>query len=215
MRRQMDGLILISPRSNISTILKECQDTPVVLVNRTSSAVPTALIDNSAALRAAGDELLSLRHRKIALLRGPRKSWAAKARASAVRSWAQSANLSLLELGPFEAAFEGGLEAARELAATSVTAVIAFDDLMACGAIAGLAERGLDVPGDISIVGCDDVLLARTLTPALTTVSAPVNDLCRSAVELLRGAAAGEPLPAPIIYSGQFTRRASTGRAPG
>ncbi|HIY23083.1 MAG TPA: substrate-binding domain-containing protein, partial [Candidatus Brachybacterium merdigallinarum] len=70
-------------------------------------------------------------------------------------------------------------------------AIFAFDDLMAAGVIAGLSDRGERVPLDRSVVGCDDVLLAQTMTPSLTTVTAPFEELGRSAVELLEEAVAG------------------------
>jgi len=216
MRRQMDGLILASPRSNVVEILEACGDTPTVLINQVFPGVRAVIIDNSAALEAAGDALANLGHRKIALLRGPASSWAARERAKAVRSWSQAekhVGLELTELGPFDATFDGGFKAASHLIASGATAAIAFDDLMACGTVAGLADRGLAVPEDYSVVGCDDVLLARTSTPTLSTVTAPVDDICRTAVDLLRSAIAGEPPGEPIAYPGLFKLRASIGPA--
>ena len=131
-----------------------------------------------------------------------------------MRNWAASAEVHLSELGPFDASFDGGREAAELLAASDATAAFAFDDLMACGVVAGLAVRGLQVPRDLSLVGCDDVLLAQTLTPALTTVTAPIRELGQSAVELLADAiAGGQGEPQTRTLQGHLTIRASTSKA--
>src|SRR5699024_3198839 len=78
-----------------------------------------------------------------------------------------------------------------QVAESGATAVFAFDDLMAAGVIAGLSELGVRVPADRSIVGCDDVLLAQTMTPGLTTVAAPFTELGRASVEMLSEILAG------------------------
>ncbi|MGO1259767.1 MAG: LacI family DNA-binding transcriptional regulator, partial [Brachybacterium sp.] len=149
--------------------------------------------DNTEALQGLAQHLREHGHSRFALLRGPSASWAATSRARAVRSWAESSGVELVELGPFEAQFEDGRAAAQQIIDVDATAVFAFDDLMAAGVIAGLSERGERVPADRSIVGCDDVLLARTMTPGLTTVAAPFTELGRASVEVLGEAIAGGP----------------------
>lgn len=214
LRGQVDGLILVSPRSPMSKIKETAGELPMVAVNRSSSDVSTTAIDNSPALRAAGDHLHELGHRSVALLRGPSGSWAAQRRAGAVREWARKARTELIELGPFPASHDGGRKAADVLAAGSATAAFAFDDLMACGVVAGLAEQGLRVPDDLSLVGCDDVLLARTLTPALTTVTAPVGDLGRAALAQLQHHLTDRTAtPEAATFTGVLSLRASTGPA--
>lgn len=215
LRGQIDGLLLVSPRSPMTKIKEAAGDTPMVAVNRSSTEVSTTAIDNSPALREAGHHLAELGHRSVALLRGPSGSWAAQRRARAVKEWAQQTKTQLTELGPFPASYEGGREAAAVLASGSATAAFAFDDLMACGVVAGLAERGLRVPDDLSLVGCDDVLLARTLTPALTTVTAPVGELGRAALTQLQTHLADRTAePQVATFAGTLSLRASTGPAP-
>lgn len=215
LRGQIDGLILVSPRSPMPRIKEAVGEMPMVAVNRSSSEVSTTVIDNSPALREAGNHLYGLGHRSIALLRGPSGSWAAQRRASAVKDWARRTNVELIELGPFPASYDGGREAADRLVAGPATAAFAFDDLMACGTVAGLAERGLRVPDDMSLVGCDDVLLARTLTPALTTVTAPLGDLGRAALaQLQRHLADRMAEPQAATFTGALSLRSSTGPVP-
>ncbi|WP_170934031.1 LacI family DNA-binding transcriptional regulator [Microbacterium sp. JB110] len=211
---QVDGLIVASPRIPTNALKEAIGNTPTVLVNRTISGLPSVVCDNTAALRQAADHLVQLGHQKFLLLRGPSGSWAATRRTAAVRDWAKTApdDVELAELGPFEAAFETGQEAAQRIADTDATAIIAFDDFLACGVIGGLADLGISVPHDRSVVGCDDVLLARTVTPQLTTVTAPFDDLGRRAVAMLTDVTRGET-PGDLKLPGSFVARGTTADA--
>lgn len=208
---QVDGMVLAAPRGTAARVHAMLGATPTVVVNREMKQLTSVICDHGAALSEAGSHLAALGHTAIALLLGPTASWAARHRATAIRRWAGSAGVRLLEFGPFEASYEGGREAAGAFAASDATAAFAFDDLSACGVIAGLAERGLSVPGDRSVVGCDDVLLARVLTPALSTVSAPIEELGAMAVDLLRAVMSGGS-PVSMKIQGVFTARQSSGR---
>lgn len=212
-KSQVDGLIVASPRSSDDDLEVMLKDVPAVVVNRVVGGKPSIVCDNTIALTDAGRHLHDLGHRCFALLRGPEASWAARQRAQAIRQWATSAEVELIELGDFAASYDGGLEAAAAFLRTDATAAFAFDDLMACGVLAGLAEAGNAVPEDRSLVGCDDVLLARTVTPSLTTVTAPVDALGRTAIELLRETIGGEA-PRAVRLDGELTLRSSTGLVP-
>nr|WP_281352355.1 substrate-binding domain-containing protein [Phytoactinopolyspora alkaliphila] len=209
---QVDGLILASPRARSIDLQNAAEDLPCVLMNRVIRGLPSVVCDNGAALAAIGDQLVRDGHRRVALLGGPASSWAAQQRARTVRAWAARAEVVLDELKPYDASFDGGREAGAALLATGTTAAFAFDDVMACGVLAELASRGVAVPGDYSVVGCDDVLLARMVTPSLTTVTAPFGELGRAAVELLRESVAEpEGRPSRVTLPGVPVTRASTG----
>ncbi|GAA4288059.1 LacI family DNA-binding transcriptional regulator [Georgenia daeguensis] len=210
---QVDGLVVASPRASSAALKDVVGGLPAVVVNRTIQGLPGVVCDNTGALRAAADHLREHGHTKLALLRGPADSWAAGRRAQAVRRWADEHEVELVELGPFEAQFEDGRAAARVLVDSGATGILAFDDLMACGVLSGLAELGVHAPVDVSVVGCDDVLLARTMTPALTTVTAPIDELGRRAVELLEQVVAGEAVRSARV-EGVLTVRGTTGPAP-
>lgn len=210
LKGQVDGMVIASPRS--PTVLRDADELPAVVINRRFRGVSAVVCDNTSALHEAGRHLAGLGHRRVALLRGPAASWAARQRATAVQSWAKTVKkVTLTELGPYPATFEGGQEAAAAVLKTRCTAVFAFDDLMACGVLAGLAEAGVDVPAGRSVIGCDDVLLARTVTPNLTTVAAPVAELGRAAVEMLHRRIDGEPAE-EVRLDGELVIRGSTGR---
>lgn len=191
-RPQVDGLIVASPRLPTARLKAMLQGIPSVIVNRAVRGMPTVVCDNSAALQEAARHMYGLGHRSFALMRGPSTSWAATRRATAIRDWAKDQGAELIEIGPLEAQFSDGRAAAQDIIDSGATAIFAFDDLMGAGIIAGLNDLGERVPRDRSIVGCDDVLLAQTMTPSLTTVTAPLAELGFRAVELLRGLLVGE-----------------------
>lgn len=212
-RGQVDALIMASPRRPVKDLVAAAGGLPHVLVNRRNPGSASVVIDNSSALREVGDYLIGLGHKRIALLRGPQRSWAAKQRARAAREWASGAPVELVELGPYEALFEGGEAAAAVVKDAGVTAVIAFDDVMACGVVAGLTALGVKVPDEVSVVGCDDVLLARTLTPALTTISAPLEQVGEAVLDALRDGLSQAPRRQHVNCDGVLVLRESTARA--
>ncbi|WP_129670157.1 LacI family DNA-binding transcriptional regulator [Phytoactinopolyspora endophytica] len=189
---QVDGLVLASPRAPSRALRDAVDGLPCVLVNRVVRDLSSVVCDTGDALARIGDHLVEHGHGRIALLAGPSASWAAKHRARAIRTWAATpanveVGVSLTELGPFDASFDGGRQAGAALLDTQATAAFAFDDVMGCGVLSELASRGVDVPGDRSVVGSDDVLLARMVTPSLTTVAAPMAQLGHTAIGLLSG----------------------------
>lgn len=210
LKGQVDGLVIASPRSS-AALSDAAEGLPTVVVNRRMRGFPSIVCDNTAALLEAGRHLEELGHRKVALMCGPSTSWAARQRAATVRAWAQGTRATLVELGSFAASFEGGREAADALVGSGATAAFAFDDLMACGVMGGLADAGIEVPGGCSVVGCDDVLLARAVTPQLTTITAPVDQLGRAAVDALGRCIAGERVR-DVRLEGTLTLRGSTAR---
>lgn len=210
LRPQVDGVIVASPRLPTATLREVLSGVPAVLVNRSTRTLPSVVVDNTAALQEIGDRLVELGHRRVALLRGPQAAWAATHRARAVRSWAEKSGVEVVEIGPLEAQFEDGRAAAAQILDAGARAVFAFDDLMAAGVIAGLSDLGEQVPRDRSVIGCDGVLLARTLTPALTTVSAPFEELGQEAVELLGEVIAGRSTRA-VSLPGTVALRGTVG----
>ena len=162
---------------------------PIVIVGRdlTSKKISSMLIDNESGGGMALTHLVGLGHRKIAIIRGPEELIDSEPRWKGVQHAAAEAGIVLdprlvLQLPPLTDAtfgFEGGLRAARQLLKSGppFTAVLAFDDMTALGVIRGLAEAGLGVPEDCSVIGFDDVLPARVATPGITTVHQPLKEM--------------------------------------
>jgi LacI family transcriptional regulator len=181
---QVDGFILASPRLDEHRIRTHAARRPLILINRDIEALPRALMDVDVGITQAITHLAELGHRRIAYVSGPSASWANQQRQKAAVKAAKRLGLTLMGIAALHPTYQSGQEAATKLLNTDVTATIAFDDLVAQGVIAGLADRGLQIPRDMSVVGFDDVLAARTYPP-LTTVAAHCAELGVRAVELL------------------------------
>ena len=133
----------------------------------------------------AVEHLYALGHTRCAYVNAPRNVWSNQHRRSAVRRTCKALGMELVELGPFAQSVEGGVQAADIVAAHGVTAAIANNDLVAIGLMQQLANRGLSVPDDISVVGVDDTFVASLCRPQLTTVRIPVEEIGALAVDLL------------------------------
>jgi LacI family transcriptional regulator len=164
------------------------QAVPLVLLNRRSGEIPAVLMNVADGMREAVSHLAQLGHRRIAYLGGPRHAWSNRERVRGLRAAVRSNDLQLVQLGPFEPKFEGGIEGARLATAADVTAMIAYNDLVALGALRELAGRGVRVPDEMSVVGFDDLLFASMSAPPLTTVATPMEAAGRATVDLLLAA---------------------------
>ena len=140
--------------------------------------------------------LIELGHRRIAAITGPEDMMCSLARVDGYRSAMNAANLPIdpnwIRFGDFHPT--GGESHARDLlaAAEAPTAIFAGSDLQALGVIAAAREAGLSVPGDLSVVGYDDIALARWLSPQLTTVHQPLRRMGEEAARLVMRLAAGD-----------------------
>lgn len=140
--------------------------------------------------RAATEHLISLGHTRIAAIAGPHNWLATDGRLMGYRAALAAAGrlapAELVRVGG-EPTTEHGLAAAQALLALPEppTAIVAFNDHMAIGVLQAAAERGLRVPGDLSVVGFDDLRVSRVVTPPLTTVRQPLDEMARMGVELL------------------------------
>jgi LacI family transcriptional regulator, galactose operon repressor len=176
--REVDGLLIASSAltERHRTWIDE-RPCPVVIMNSSSAfgSVPAVLSDNITGGRLATEHLLALGHRDIAFIASPvTANLAVDERIDGVRR-------ALASVGPGSAplpvidgggSVEGGERAARELltARPQTTALICYNDLTAVGALRGARALGWSVPGDLSVVGFDDIELAPYVDPPLTTV---------------------------------------------
>ena len=185
MAKQVDGLVLCSPRLGEDRLRELLEDLPAVLVNRTDRATPSVVMDSADGARQAVEHLVALGHTRLAYLSGPESSWSNAERRADLRVAVEQAGVELVELGPFAPRFASGLQAADLVLADGATAVLAYNDLMALGVLARLAARGVRVPQEVSVVGCDDIAMAEMATPALTTIAMPTETAGRAAIDLL------------------------------
>jgi len=165
------------------------------------------------------EHLLSLGHRRIGAITGPRAYLASNERLNGYEGALAAAGVLPDPAMMLESTFdiEGGAKAAARLldAADPPTAIFAFNDDSAIGALRVARERGIRVPEELSIVGFDDSEVSAIVTPALTTVRQPMAEMGRMAVSLLMRILDNQRLEAlHIELKTRLIVRASTARVP-
>ncbi|MEU8231487.1 LacI family DNA-binding transcriptional regulator [Actinoplanes sp. NPDC048967] len=185
--KQVDGIVLCSPRMSEQELRGVAALTPVVLLNRRVGRLPAITFDNVDGMRQAVTHLTALGHRRIAYVAGPRASWSNRERVRGLRLAIAAAGAELVEVGPVQPQFDGGVAAADQVLAAGVTAVIAYNDVIALGLLSRLNARGIAVPAAISVLGFDDIALSAMVHPSLTTVGLPMKSCGRAGVDLLLG----------------------------
>jgi LacI family transcriptional regulator len=204
---EVDGLIVVSPRKLHRTA--DGTETPTVFVNRPASGRASVVMRSADAAADALRHLAELGHSRLVYVGGPKGSWAAVERSGAVRRTGRTSGIEVEVVQAEAPTVEGASAAVDVILDRRATAVMAFNDQLALGVIAGLTRRGVRVPDDVSVVGCDDVPMAEMVAPPLTTITMPTQEAGAAAVELLKGA------PATLELSGALVIRGSTGLAPG
>jgi LacI family transcriptional regulator/LacI family repressor for deo operon, udp, cdd, tsx, nupC, and nupG len=211
---QVDGLLLASPLASDDSLLDLAALGPVVLTNRLLDGVSAVLIEAGQATGHAVEHLHALGHRDIAYLAGP-DNYSDRNRRAGLDAACTRLGLEPTVLGPFPARFSSGVRAADLVLAAGATAVIAFNDDIAAGLVNRFADRGVRVPGDISVVGHDDTALAEMVTPRLTTVHIPAAAAGAAATQMLiQHIQAGNGDAHRSELSAELIVRASTGPAP-
>jgi LacI family transcriptional regulator, galactose operon repressor len=198
--RRIEGLIVLAnwlfldinllgdlEKSSIPTALIGCE-----LKTESMSSV---IVDNEIGGYAALEHLHSLGHRKIAIIRGPKTLADSSPRWHGVRRCAEDCGLELdsrlivdlPESSDPASSFEAGQKLTEDLVRQKrpFTALMAFDDMTAYGAIRALARSGLRVPEHCSVIGFDDVAASALYTPPLTTVRQPMEAMGASAVGIV------------------------------
>jgi DNA-binding LacI/PurR family transcriptional regulator len=171
----VEGIVLASSRMSDSAVRMIAKQKPLVLLNRQISETSCIVADNPRGVRRAVEHLGMLGHETITYVAGPEASWAEGMRWQALREAAHELELRVRRIDPRDdPTMRTGLTAARRIAEEGATAVLAYNDALAIGVIKGLKQLGASVPGDVSVVGFDNVLLADVVDPALTTVAAPM-----------------------------------------
>ncbi len=213
----VEGLIVTSSRLSDTELRGLARRLPVVVLNRRVPGLPCVHPDNARGIRRAVEHLATLGHSRIGYVAGPEASWADGARWRAVREACIELVLTDVRIGPVVPTLAGGRGVAAEILDRGLTAVLTYNDLVAVGLLRGLADLGVDVPGDVSVVGFDNTLPADLVTPGLTTVAQPVTLLGETAgrhvIALVNGQAESRELTSVLPV--QLTVRQSTGPAPG
>ena len=212
----VDGAVLVTP-----TVTDVRYDGPIVAVDPHTgrSELPTVTGDNLQGARLGVDHLLELGHRRIGMVTGRRDLVSAQLRERGFRDAHQAAGVAvdeaLLQPGAYEP--EQAREAARTLLTLPEppTAVFAANDLSALATLEVAAELGIDVPGQLSVVGFDNIPESAMAHPPLTTVQQPIRQMGHDAIAMLVTLIAGEALEdTHVTLETTLVRRRSTA-APG
>lgn len=183
--QSVDGIVVASPRSKDELLNQVGERVPLVVLNREIPWLSGVLIDTPSGLALALDYLVSLGHTRIAYVRGPSTSWTDEARYRALRAAANRHEVELIPIGAFRPTLSAGAAAADAVALADVTAAIFFNDTLAIGALGRFQHRGISVPRDLSVIGCDDIFGSSFTSPPLTTVSAPGEQAGRAITDML------------------------------
>jgi DNA-binding LacI/PurR family transcriptional regulator len=187
--KRMDGLVIATgttPRETLEELMDE--GVRIVLMSREipGTLIGSVMVDNYHGGQLAAEHLLSLGHRKIGLIMEPLSIGSAHDIFRGFQKAAEGTDAELFV--PEETGFgiEAGARLAGEmLARHEMTALFAANDELAVGVLQACRERGIRVPEDLSVVGFDNTILSRIVTPALTTVAQPIYELGRRTVHLL------------------------------
>jgi LacI family transcriptional regulator len=221
--QQVDGVLLVGLVSAPESLKGLVGGgLPVVMLDRPVDlpGSATVRVDHKAGGRIATEHLLELGHRRIAHIAGPKGLGVSQQRLDGYRRALSARGVdfdeSLVTEGDFSE--DGGYRGIQELLRmrTRFTAVFAANDLSAIGAMTALREHGLQVPGDVSVVGFDDIHVASYTSPKLTTVRQPIYDMGRAAAKLLIDARRKKVSlkDKTTIFDGELVVRESTGPAP-
>lgn len=217
--RSVEGIIAID------TTIDEELPVPLVSVSghKQREGVINIELDHAQAAHLALAHLKSLGHRQIAFIKGQAFSSDTNPRWQAIVDEARALELDVdqqlvVQLHSPEPGPGPGMDVTRQLLQTGrpFTAIFAFNDLTAIGAILALREAGLRVPKDVSVLGFDDVLAASTNNPPLTTIQQPLRGMGQAAASTLLKLIQDElphPHPATITIHPKLIVRESTGHA--
>jgi DNA-binding LacI/PurR family transcriptional regulator len=220
MDRQVEGMIFIN------TPLKKPLPVPVVAISdiTNASGVTRVVIDNSQIVLAGIRHLKTLGHTRIAFFKGPEHNGDTQARWAALMRAAQEMGVAVTEeliatMGSYFdtnlSMMQRGYNAAMSLLHRThdFTAVMAFNDASAIGAIRAIEDVGLKVPSDISVMGVDDIELAEFISPRLTTIRQPLKEMGAIAASTLLKRIDGDEVAQETVVQPELVIRQSTAAA--
>jgi DNA-binding LacI/PurR family transcriptional regulator len=215
----VEGVLVIAPQTSaVGAVAKVRSVVPVVAVGSGAQAkVSGVAVDNEAGGEAATRFLLDLGHRTVHHVAGPSSWLDAQARQAGWRAALIQAGASVPEVlaGDWSArsGYEAGLQLLEE---AEVSAVFCANDHMALGVLRALNEAGRTIPGDISVVGFDDIPESSYFTPPLSTVRQDFGELGRRGLELLLDEITdGRHSARRVMVTPELILRASTAPHPG
>ena len=213
----VDGFVIAASRMSDEEITGLSAGHRLVLISREVADVPSVIVDHAEGTRQIVEHLASLGHRSIVFLGGPPRSWLGVRRWESLVAAAGGHDIAVQRIGPFPPTMTGGAAAADAALGTGATAAVAHNDLLAIGVLRRCAERGVSVPGDLSVVGYDDIFGADFCSPPLTTLAGQFGESGRTAVDMLlamRDRHGVRPPRDRVVLPSHLAIRQSSGPAP-
>ncbi len=220
LERRVDGLILANARRG-SDPLSSRETVPTVLVNRSveSQAYPAIVGDHHLGIELVVRHLVELGHTAIAHVAGPMDLSTGLSRREGFGAAMTGEGFGvhqelIVEAGAFRT--DAGRMACERLLDSGVpfTAIVAANDLIALGCYDALAERGMSVPGDVSVTGYNDLTFIDRVAPPMTTVAVDYGEMgaaaARTLLEMLNSEVGVTPPYEPILLTPQLVVREST-----
>jgi DNA-binding LacI/PurR family transcriptional regulator len=207
----VDGLILATSRIDPAGIRDLAAEKPVVIINRDVEGITSVIADVDPGIGEAVAHLASLGHERIAYVAGPERSWVSHRRWRSIGEHAARAGMTAVRLPSEQPVMAAGRAVASEVLASGASAVFAYNDLLAIGLMQELIARSVRVPGDMSVIGFDNIFGADFTTPGLTSIGAPHTEAGVFATRNILGLLSGEGLEQPPDLVTALVLRASTG----
>lgn len=178
---KVNGVILSTDAPGISFIRDYAKRVPLVVLNCPLEGVASVVPDpRIGTVRAEPAETLA-----VTYVAGPAASWANQSRWAAVHDIGNRMGFKVNQIGPVHPTVEGGYQAALALEGGDTTAIITYNDLIAVGIVLRFTADGVNVPGDVSVIGFDNTLIAPVVTPPITSIRIPRVQLGQVAVRRL------------------------------
>lgn len=204
----VDGILNMDPFVTEDIIAGERVSVPYLNFLRPSPHFALKL-DWKQGIELALDHLWGLGHRRIGFLSGPLDEISSTDRWNHYHEFVQTRSLKgIAEIGDWS--YEAGVSRGPALLKKHCTAIIGANDLMALGVINAARAQGLEVPSQISIIGCDDSFNAAISSPPLTSVRIPTDEIVEISVRALLAEIAGEPFQESVVIETSLTMRGST-----
>jgi DNA-binding LacI/PurR family transcriptional regulator len=213
MAKQVDGLLIASPRLSAVQLEDLSREVPLVVINPPPDCqLPSVIVNGVDGVKQAVEHLAAAGHRRIIYLAGPPDSVVNAQRAEQFRLSCAELDVTAVELGPLRAGRESGVRVTDQVIADGATAVIAFNDFIALGVLTQLNVRGIKAGTEISVVGIDDTWFAELFQPALTSIRIPTAQAGSTAISLILDVIDGrEDTPTVKNLPSELIVRASSG----
>ncbi len=213
----ISGILSFSSYENSRKFLLPYSRKPLIIIGEKIDSIPYVGVDNSSGFKDLIEHIIDQSEsKKIAVIAGPVNNYDSSERFNALREVMASRQISLPDENIYFAIFsaESAVEGVRVLLderKIDFDSLICFNDRMAIGAMGELKRRGYRIPEDIRISGFDNTYESEFMTPPLTTVSYPIDQVGIAAVDGIETLLAGKQIDKPAIFPTQFIKRRSSG----